>query len=96
MGHGRYIEPPKGQYQVQSGEKLELQYVILPGESRDLEISIDLDGPGAEAHIKVLYLCKASVCWASGATTMVPSKRTSARPPAIPLMSWVLWQPGAL
>ena len=59
MGHGRYIEPPKGQYQVQSGEKLELQYVILPGESRDLEISIDLDGPGAEAHIKVLYLCKA-------------------------------------
>ena len=59
MGHGRYIEPPKGQYQVPSGEKLELQYVILPGESRDLEISIDLDGPGAEAHIKVLYLCKA-------------------------------------
>ena len=46
-------------YQVQSGEKLELQHVILPGESRDLEISVDLVGPGAEAHIKVLYLCKA-------------------------------------
>ncbi len=59
MGHGRYIAPPKGQYQVQSGEKLELQYVILPGESRDLEITVDLAGPGAQAHIKVLYLCRA-------------------------------------
>jgi Fe-S cluster assembly protein SufD len=39
---------------------LNLQYVVLPGESRDLEISVDLVGPGAEAHIKALYLCKAS------------------------------------
>ncbi len=59
MGHGRYIAPPKGQYQVQSGEKLELQYVILPGESRDLEITVDLAGPGAQAQVKVLYLCRA-------------------------------------
>jgi len=59
MGHGRYIEPPKGQYQVQSGEKLELQYVILPGESRDLEITVDLVGAGAQAQVKVLYLCRA-------------------------------------
>jgi Fe-S cluster assembly protein SufD len=59
MGHGRYIAPPKGQYQVQSGEKLELQYVILPGESRDLEITVDLAGSGAQAQVKVLYLCRA-------------------------------------
>jgi len=59
MGHGRYIAPPKGQYQVQSGEKLELQYVILPGKSRDLEITVDLAGVGAQAQVKVLYLCRA-------------------------------------
>ena len=58
MGHGRYIEPPKGQYQVRSGEKLKLEYVVLPGESRDIDLRIDLIGPGAEAHIKALYLCK--------------------------------------
>ncbi len=58
MGHGRYIEPPKGQYQVRSGEKLNLEYVVLPGESRDIDLRIDLIGPGAEAHIKALYLCK--------------------------------------
>ena len=59
MGHGKYIAPPKGQYQVQAGETLELQYVVLPGESRDIDIRIDLAGPGAQAHIKALYLCKA-------------------------------------
>ena len=58
MGHGRYIEPPKGQYQVRSGEKLNLEYVVLPGESRDIDLRIDLIGPGAEAHIKALSLCK--------------------------------------
>ena len=59
MGHGRYIAPPQGQYQVQAGEVLNLQFVVLPGESRDIDVSIDLTGPGAEAHIKALYLCKA-------------------------------------
>ena len=59
MGHGRYIAPPQGQYQVQAGEALNLQFVVLPGESRDIDVSIDLTGPGAEAHIKALYLCKA-------------------------------------
>ena len=59
MGHGRYIEPPKGQYQVRSGEKLNLEYVVLPGESRDIDLRIDLIGPGAQAHVKALYLCKA-------------------------------------
>ena len=59
MGHGKYIAPSKGQYQVQAGEKLELQFVVLPGESKDIEVSVDLCGPGAEAHLKGLYLCKA-------------------------------------
>ena len=59
MGHGRYIAPPAGQYRVAAGERLELQFVVLPGESREIEVSIDLEGPGAEAHIKGLYLCGA-------------------------------------
>ena len=45
--------------QVPAGEVLNLQYVVLPGESRDIGLGIDLMGPGAEAHIKALYLCKA-------------------------------------
>ena len=56
MGHGKYIAPPPGQYQVAAGEKLELQYVVLPGESRDIDVNVDLVGPGAQAHVKVLYL----------------------------------------
>ena len=59
MGHGKYIAPPAGQYQVQAGEVLNLQFVVLPGQSRDIDVSIDLIGPGAEAHIKALYLCGA-------------------------------------
>ena len=58
MGHGKYIAPPKGEYQVGAGERLDLQYIVLPGESREIEITVDLDGPGAQAHIKALYLCK--------------------------------------
>ena len=59
MGHGKYIAPPKGQYQVQAGEVLNLAFVVLPGESKDIDVSIDFVGPGAEAHLKGLYLCKA-------------------------------------
>ena len=54
-----YIAPPEGRYQVLSGEKLELEYVVLPGESRDIDVSVDLTGPGAELSLKALYLCKA-------------------------------------
>ena len=59
MGHGHYIAPAKGQYQVAAGQVLELQFVVLPGESRDIDVTVDLCGPGAEAHLKGLYLCKA-------------------------------------
>lgn len=57
MGHGKYIAPPRGAYQVEAGEKLELSFVILPGESRDVDVTVDLNGPGAEVHLKGLYLC---------------------------------------
>ena len=59
MGHGKYIAPPKGQYQVAAGQVLNLQFTVLPGESRDVDVRIDLTGPGAEAHLKGLYLCRA-------------------------------------
>lgn len=59
MGHGKYIAPPRGQYQVLSGEVLNLEFVVLPGESRDIDLSVDLVGECAQAHIKALYLCKA-------------------------------------
>jgi len=44
-------------YRVPAGETLDLHFVILPGESRDIDWNIDLCGPGAEAHIKGLFLC---------------------------------------
>ena len=44
MGHGKYIAPPRGQYQVLSGEVLNLEFVVLPGESRDIDLSVDLVG----------------------------------------------------
>ena len=59
MGHGKYIAPPEGRYQVPAGEKLELEYVVLPGESRDIDVSVDLTGPGAEPSLRAHYLCKA-------------------------------------
>ena len=66
MGHGRYIDPlvdtrsvPGMTHVVKAGEKLELEYVVLPRESRDIDVSVDLTGPGAELSLKALYLCKA-------------------------------------
>jgi Fe-S cluster assembly protein SufD len=44
-------------YTVGAGEKLDLTFVVLPGESRDIDITIDLTGAGAEVHLKGLYLC---------------------------------------
>lgn len=60
MGHGHYIAPPRGQYQVGEGQKLDLQFVTLPGESHDLDITIDLTGPGAEVNLRGLYICDGS------------------------------------
>lgn len=66
MGHGRYIDPichseRSEEYllTVQAGEKLELEYVVLPGESKDIDVFVDLAGPGAELNLKALYICNA-------------------------------------
>ena len=47
----------KESYTVKAGEKLELTFVVLPGESRDIDVAIDLVGEGAEVSLKGLYLC---------------------------------------
>ena len=44
-------------YVVGAGEKLELTFVVLPGESRDIDVAIDIVGEGAEVDLKGLYLC---------------------------------------
>lgn len=73
MGHGNYIDPMKDvrpgpgmteakgseRYTVQAGERLELTYVVLPGESRDIDVSVDLVGEGAEAVLRGVFLCNA-------------------------------------
>ena len=67
MGHGEYIDPipslPAATGNLKrlgAGEKLDLEYVILPGESKDIDVVIDLAGEGAEVTVKVLYLCGSS------------------------------------
>ena len=47
MGYGNYIDPFLGRrpdYVVGAGEKLALTFVVLPGESRDIDVAIDLTG----------------------------------------------------
>ncbi|MBO4340610.1 MAG: SufD family Fe-S cluster assembly protein [Bacteroidales bacterium] len=62
MGHGRYIDPfvipgEAGEFHtVRAGEHLALEYLVLPGESRDINVSVDLVGEGANLEIKALYL----------------------------------------
>ena len=60
MGYGNYKDPFVGRrpdYTVGAGEKLDLTFVVLPGESRDIDVAIDLTGEGAEVSLKGLYLC---------------------------------------
>lgn len=60
MGYGNYKDPFVGRrpdYVVRAGEKLELTFVVLPGESREIEVAVDLVGEGAEVDLKGLYLC---------------------------------------
>ena len=64
MGYGNYMEPPVTKdysevLTVEAGQKLDLTYVILPGESRNISVFIDLTGEGAEVTLKGLYLCGA-------------------------------------
>ena len=60
MGYGNYRDPFVGlrpQYVVGAGEKLSLTFVVLPGKSRDVDVTVDLVGEGAEVDLKGLYLC---------------------------------------
>ena len=60
MGYGNYKDPFVGlrpDHVVGAGEKLALTFVVLPGESRDVDVAIDLVGEGAEVELKGLYLC---------------------------------------
>jgi Fe-S cluster assembly protein SufD len=63
MGYGNYKDPfvvqgaREADYVVGAGEKLALTFVVLPGESRDVDVAIDLVGEGAEVELKGLYLC---------------------------------------
>ncbi len=60
MGHGKYVIPSIASVSpivVQAGEVLNLEFVVLPGESKDITVFVELAGPGAEAHLKGLYLC---------------------------------------
>lgn len=65
MGHGKYIDPfchsehSEESYKVAAGETLQLTYVVLPGESRDIDVAVDLTGEGANLEIKALYLSRA-------------------------------------
>ena len=63
MGHGKYIDPfshaEQAPYRVRAGESLSLQFAVLPGESRDIDLAVDLLGEGASVDIKILYLCGA-------------------------------------
>lgn len=43
---------------LQSGERLEMTFVVLPGVSCELPLAISLEGEGAELDIAGLYLCR--------------------------------------
>lgn len=60
MGYGNYKDPfasRRPDYTVGAGEKLELRFTVLPGESREIDVAVDLAGEGAEVSLKGLYLC---------------------------------------
>lgn len=62
MGHGKYIDPIVPGTLVRrigAGERVELDYLILPGESRTLDLAFDLVGEGAELRLRCLYLSRA-------------------------------------
>lgn len=59
MGHGRYIDPfleRRPDYVLGPGEQLALEFVILPGEDRSIDLGIDLAGEGASLEVNLIYL----------------------------------------
>lgn len=45
---------------VKAGQTLVLEYFILPGESRDIDVEVELAGPGAALELRGLYLCSST------------------------------------
>ena len=43
---------------LEAGESIHWTFVVLPGTSADLNLEIDLCGPGAEVDLAGLYLCR--------------------------------------
>lgn len=60
--HGHYIASPvaDGDYVVGAGERLDLFYIVRPGEDRDITARVHLTAPGASANIAGIYLLAGS------------------------------------
>ena len=61
MGHGHYVIPSVASVSpvtVKAGERLELSFVVLPGESKDINVYVDLIGEGAELDLKAMYITR--------------------------------------
>lgn len=56
--HGHYIASPvaDGDYVLGAGERLDLFYIVRPGENRDITVRIHLTAPGASVGIAGIYL----------------------------------------
>lgn len=51
------VEGAEGTYVVGEGESLDLTFIILPGVSADIPVSVDITGPGADVKLSGVYLC---------------------------------------
>ena len=52
---GHHDVPP--QIVVEAGERLDITFVVLPGVSATIPLTIDIVGPGAEVSLKGIYIC---------------------------------------
>ena len=51
------VEGIEGPYEVGAGETLDLTFIVLPGVSARIPVTVNLTGPGAEAVLKGIYIC---------------------------------------
>ena len=49
-------QPSPGHYVVGAGESLDLTFIVLPGVSADIPVSVDITGPGADVKLSGIYL----------------------------------------
>ena len=48
-------EPPVF-FKVEAGERLDVTFIVLPGTSAEIPVTVDITGPGAEVELKGIYL----------------------------------------